>query len=187
MTRRYKTSWKTSRGVKRFGVSFNAPPAEEDEANRLLRNIENEEKFIEKYHATYHRLCEESKARLKYYRAALKAIQEKQAEDQALAHIDSLVGSQRLITAQMIDATELFTPRSYKDKHVPDKTCPKCGGLLIVKERRRHLRTGGDEITPFVACSMWDRTGCRHKEPFTPEIKAAIDNAVSTVNLDLGI
>ena len=102
----------------------------------------------------------------------------------SLAHIDSLVGTDRLTTMQMIDAAELFTPRSYKDKHVPDKTCPKCGGLLIVKERKRHLRTGGDDITPFVACSMWERTGCRYKEEFTAEVKAAIDNAVKSVEVD---
>lgn len=75
-------------------------------------------------------------------------------------------------------AVELFTPRSYKDKRVPDKTCPKCGGLLIVKERHRHLTNGGDDVTPFVACSMWERTGCRYKEEFTAEVKTAIDNAV---------
>jgi hypothetical protein len=99
-------------------------------------------------------------------------------EEETLARIDSLVGSERLTINQMIDAVELFTPRSYKDKHVPDKTCPKCGGLLIVKERHRRLRSGGDEITPFVACSMWERTGCRYKEEFTAEVKAVIDNAV---------
>lgn len=109
-------------------------------------------------------------------------------DDAILAHIDSLVGTERLTIAQMDDAIELFTTQSYKDKHVPDKTCPKCGGLLIVKERRRFIHsTGGYDITPFVACAMWDRTGCRHKEEFTAEIKKAIDCAVSMVDLELGI
>jgi hypothetical protein len=59
---------------------------------------------------------------------------------------------------------------------------------LIVKERRRYLRaTGRYDITPFVACAMWDQTGCRYKEEFTPEIKKAIDGYVSVADLDLGI
>lgn len=110
-----------------------------------------------------------------------------QDDEAALAYIDALAGETRFTTMQMIDGQDLFRRKSYRDKHVPAKTCPQCGGLLIVKERRRKLRLGGYDITPFVACAMWERTGCRYKEPFTDEIRSAIDNAIASVDLDLGI
>jgi hypothetical protein len=31
---------------------------------------------------------------------------------------------------------------------------------------------------------MWERTGCRYKEGFTAEVKAAIDNAVTNVEVE---
>jgi predicted metal-binding protein len=155
-----------------------APPRDEEPV--LLAKIDGEEKFIEKYQQGYPTICDEARRRLKFYRDALEIVR----NEKALAHVDLLVGDERLTTTQMIDAAELFTPQSYKDKHVPDKTCPKCGGLLIVNERKRHLTNGGDDVTPFVACSMWERTGCRYKEGFTAEVKAAIDNAVTNVEVE---
>jgi hypothetical protein len=163
-----------------------AIPQGESEEDRLLRNIDNEEKFIAKYQEGYPWLCDEARVRLKFYRVRLAELQKESAEDSALAHIHSLVGADRLTINQMNDVVDLFR-QSYADKHVPDKNCPRCGGKLIVKEHRRRLRKGGEQVTNFVGCCMFERTGCSHKEPFTPEIKHAIDTHISTADTDLGI
>ena len=209
MTRKYTTSYKSTRGSTRRnggGVSFDNPPLPADPEERLLEGIEKEETFIRNYGDGFPWLAEEAKVRLKYYRKALEELRKQNepkqyvhktnefivrlpdpGEQTALAHIDSLVGTERLTANQMNDAVELFTPRSYGDKHVPDGVCPLCGGVLIVREHKRRLRKGGDDITRFVACTNYELTGCRYRENFTPEIKSRIDNFVSSVDLDLGI
>jgi len=64
--------------------------------------------------------------------------------------------------------------QSYKDRLVPGLTCPTCGHGLIVKEHRRRQRGTVDSVTTFVACTMYERTGCHYTEPLSPEIKALL-------------
>jgi len=67
--------------------------------------------------------------------------------------------------------------QSYKDRLVPGLTCPTCGGNLIVKEHHRRQRGLEDYVTSFVACTMFERTGCFYTEQFTPEIEALLKKA----------
>lgn len=66
---------------------------------------------------------------------------------------------------------------SYNEKHVPDRPCPKCGGLLIVREHRMRVRNSPDRVDNFVGCANFSN-GCRHTEPFTQSIRATIDAVV---------
>jgi len=59
--------------------------------------------------------------------------------------------------------------------------CPKCGAPLVVKESRRRVRNGPEEITEFIGCPNYFVTGCRHTEPMTSEIRAKIENTVVEV------
>ena len=235
MTHKYKTSYKTTRGVKRFQVTFGTPALPESEEERLLAGIAREEQFIEKYRDGYASLCEEASARLRSYRAKLEILEEeaRQVEicndmvaeiaptldairvvlqiadmevestsyperqrelvhldrkmvifdEEVLAHIDQLVGPERLPISDMLDAIDLF-PKNYNNQHIPNSSCPKCGAGLIIKERRLRQRGGDDYVTNFVACVEFERTGCRDTEPITDEIKAAIDAAVVNVDVE---
>ena len=79
------------------------------------------------------------------------------------------------------DAHPMFThgqsAASYNGKQLPNP-CPKCGGLLIVKTRRMRQRDAPDYVTEFVGCANFEVNGCRHTEPLTEKIKAAIDSVV---------
>ena len=78
MTHKYKTSYKTTRGVKRFQVTFDTPALPDSEEERLLVGIAHEEQFIEKYKDGYASLCEEASARLRSYRAKLETLRQEE-------------------------------------------------------------------------------------------------------------
>ena len=70
MTRRYKTSYKSPRGLKRFHVVFNAPAQPQNEFERLKLQIQKERQFIERYQ-NYKQLCREADSRITYYEKRL--------------------------------------------------------------------------------------------------------------------
>lgn len=68
MARRYKTSWTTHRGVKRFHVTFDGPitPPITDPAEDLRTRIAEQQKFIADF-PNYPTLCAEAQARINFY------------------------------------------------------------------------------------------------------------------------
>ena len=147
MTRKYKTSYKTHRGVKRFGVEFTGDTLS-DKA-RLLANIIKEQKFIETY-PNYPTLCDEARIHLGYYERRLAELQN----------------------------------TSYKDRHVPGKTCPLCGITLTVNETQ--FKTADPKhpfITRRLVCPNWWTTGCQYKEMWTDEIEALLIQADAELKL----
>jgi hypothetical protein len=137
MTRIYKTSYKTRRGVKRFGIEFTGDKLS------LIEKIENEQKFIETY-PNYPTLCDEARIRLDFYERRLAELHKAE-------------------------------PTSYKDRHVPGKTCPICGITLTVNETQFKTE---DPKHPFIVrrlvCPNWWTTGCQYKEKWTDEIEAEL-------------
>jgi len=75
--------------------------------------------------------------------------------------------------------------QSYRDRHVPGRFCPKCNVQLIVNEKP-FKTTNPDQ--PFymrrLVCPCLLITGCNYKEPWTPEVQAALDAAVVNVEVD---
>jgi len=152
MTRNYKTSYKTRRGVKRFVVEFTAPVNTLSDKMRLIEDIAKEKKFIETY-PNYPTLCDEARIRLGFY--------------------------ERRLEEHLNDATT-----SYKDRHVPGKTCPLCGITLTVNETQ--FKTA-DPKHPFIVrrlvCPNWWTTGCQYKEKWTDEIEALLIQAEAELKL----
>lgn len=66
---------------------------------------------------------------------------------------------------------------TYTDKIIPGKPCPKCGGNLLVKTKKRRIRgEARPEETYFIGCANFFVRGCDHTEKFTDESRALIDN-----------
>jgi len=74
----------------------------------------------------------------------------------------------------------------YKDRHVPGRTCPRCGIVLIVNERE--IKTA-DPDNPYyerrLVCPNFTVNGCRYKEKWTLEIKSILDaESLKEVDVD---
>lgn len=73
---------------------------------------------------------------------------------------------------------------NYNHRNVPDRPCPKCGGLLIVRERRMPQRDREDFVTNFVGCANFETRGCSYTETFTHSTRAQIDAVVTSEEAD---
>lgn len=71
MTRKYKTSYKSHRNSRRFGVTFSAPAEPMSEIDTLSAKIEKEQAFIEKYQENYSWLADEARSRIACYEKRL--------------------------------------------------------------------------------------------------------------------
>ena len=79
---------------------------------------------------------------------------------------------------EVIDVAFMPTTTSYKDRHVPGKTCPICGITLTVNEQR--LKTINPERPSYqrrLTCPNYFVNGCQHKEKWTDEIEALLIQA----------
>ena len=83
MTRRYKTSYRSTRDVKRFHVSFDAPVSDTEE-ERLQARIFKEADFIARC-PNYPQLCQEARTRMNYYIKRLHEMNDPLAQETGLS------------------------------------------------------------------------------------------------------